>query len=180
MAKAAGMSEAESDEKANAEVIRSPLFNAVSAWRAVEAEIKTKKALEDMMEDLKIPALVIRSVSKKAILALNDLGLNMHKGESEIDLITAYASGDFLHVVICEVKSNHSSTWLIQAIPLSKQAVDKAEKQLTKDVNILVDLLAGIPPSQIVFHTLACFPNTSSSYLQNVICRDCLDRGVIC
>ena len=180
MAKAAGMSEAESDEKANAEVIRSPLFNAVSAWRAVEAEIKTKKALEDMMEDLKIPALVIRSVSKKAILALNDLGLNMHKGESEIDLITAYASGDFLHVVICEVKSNHSSTWLIQAIPLSKQAVDKAEKQLTKDDHILVDLLAGLPPSQIVFHTLACFPNTSSSYLQNVICRDCLDRGVIC
>ena len=145
MAKAAGMSEAESDEMADAEVIRSPPFNALKAWRAVEAEIKTKKALEGLMEDLKIPALVIRSVSKKAILALNDLGLNMHKGESEIDLIMAYASGDLLHVVICEVKSNHSSPWLIEAIPLSKRAVDKAEKQLTKDVHIL-------PTSWQAFH----------------------------
>ena len=62
-----------------------------------------KKALEKMMTDLKIPALIIRSMSLKAISALKDLGLKL-SGDAEIDLMMAYVSGDFLHVVIVEVK----------------------------------------------------------------------------
>merc|ERR1712173_215003 len=41
-------------------------------------------------------------------------------------------------------------------------------------------ILAGVPPSKIIFHTLACFPDASSSELQVVFCADCLESGVIC
>ena len=67
----------------------------------------------------------------------------------------------------------------MSAIP-NKQAVNKAEIQLTKDVDVLMAILAGVPPSKIIFHTLACFPDASSSELQVVFCADCLESGVIC
>ena len=69
-AKAAGKSAAESETKARAEAYHLPQFKAVKAWQDVEAEIKLKKALEDMMDGLKIPCLIIRSVALKAIGAL--------------------------------------------------------------------------------------------------------------
>ena len=51
---------------------------------------------------------------------------------------------------IFEVKRNDS-----KSRPPNKQAVDKAENQLPKDVDILMALLAGTSPGQIVFHSLA-------------------------
>ena len=89
-AKAAGNSEAESESKARAEAYRLPQFKAVKAWQDVEAEIKLKRALVDMMEGLNIPSLIIRSVSLKAIFALKNLGLKIPDGDGEIDLIMAY------------------------------------------------------------------------------------------
>ena len=169
-AKAAGKSKTESEKKASAEAFHLPQFKAVKAWQDVQAEIKLKRALEDMMKILKTPALIMRSVSVKAISALKELGLNIPKGDGEIDLIMAYVSGDFLHVVIFEVKRADTYPWQTTRVPLNKQAVDKAEKQLTKDVDILTAILAGIPPRQIVFHTLACFPDTSSLELQTATC----------
>ena len=59
-AKAAGKSVAESKTKARAESYHLPQFRAVKAWKDVEAEIKLKKALEDMMDGLRIPCLIIR------------------------------------------------------------------------------------------------------------------------
>ena len=59
-AKCAGNSEADSQTKARAEAYRMPQFKAVKAWQDIEAEIKMKKALEDMMGSLKIPFLIIR------------------------------------------------------------------------------------------------------------------------
>ena len=103
-AKAEGKLEVESEKAASAEASRVPQFMAVKAWQDVEAEIKMKRALEDMMGDLRIPALLIRSVSLKAINALKDLGLKIPYGDGEIDLIMAYVSGDFLHIVIFEIK----------------------------------------------------------------------------
>ena len=41
-------------------------------------------------------------------------------------------------------------------------------------------MLAGIPPNNVIYHTLACFPDTSSTDLQAVICEGCLLRDVIC
>ena len=67
---AAGMSEAESMKAAATKAFHLPLFKAVKAWQDIEAEIKLKMALEVMMDGRKIPALVIRSVSLKAISAL--------------------------------------------------------------------------------------------------------------
>ena len=102
-AKAAGKSEVESEKTAQAKAYHLPQFKAVKAWQDVEVEIKLKRAFEQMMEHNEIPSLIIRSVSKKAILALEKFGLKIPGGEGEIDLIMAYASGDFLNVIICEV-----------------------------------------------------------------------------
>ena len=152
--KATGKSKAECERLAEATAYKLPLFSALKAWQDVEAEIKLKKALKDSMANLKIPALILRSVNLKAISALKDLGLKL-SGDAEIDLMMAYVSGDFLHVVIFEVKRSDTYPWqTMSAIP-NKQAVNKAEKQLTKDLDVLMAILAGIPPSQIIFHTLA-------------------------
>ena len=179
-AKVAGKSESESEKKASAAAYHMPQFKAVKAWQDVEVEIKLKKALEDLMDYLRIPALIIRSVSLKAISALQDLGLEMPKEDGEIDLIMAFVSGDLLHVDIFEVKRADTYPWQTRSTPPNKQAINSAEKQLTKDVNILMAILAGIPPSQIVFRTLTCFPDTSSSELKDIICEDCMGMDVIC
>ena len=68
-----------------------PELTAVQRWQDIEAEIKLKRAIVKMPMDLKIPALVIRSVSLRAISALKDLGLRL-SGSGEIYLMMAYAS----------------------------------------------------------------------------------------
>ena len=178
-AKAAGKSEFKAGEIALKEATRLPLFTAAKAWQDTMAEIKLKKALEKMMVGLKIPALLIRSVNLKQISALNDLGLKL-AGDGEIDLMMAYLSGDFLHVNVFEVKRSDTYPWETKSRPPNKQAVNKAENQLTKDLDVLMALLAGIPPDQIVFHTLACYPDTSITELGTIICADCLENGVVC
>ena len=83
-------------------------------------------------------------------------------------------------MVIFEVKRSDAAPWQTKCSLPNKQAVKKAENQLTKDLDVLMAILAGIPPSQIIFHTLACFPDTSYSELQAIFCADCLESGVIC
>ena len=85
-----------------------PELTAVQKWQDKEAEIKMKKALEKVMTDLRIPALIIRSMSLKAISALKDFGLKL-SGDAEIDLMMAFVSGDFLHLLIRGQKSRHLS-----------------------------------------------------------------------
>ena len=164
-AKVTGKSPAGAENAAQAKAKKLPKFTAVQKWLDNEAEIKLKKALEKMMTSLKIPALIIRSMSLKAISALKDLGLNL-SGDAEIDLMMAYVSGDFFHVVIFEVKRSDTYPWQTKSGSPNKQA----EIQLTKDLDVVMAILAGIPPSQIIFHTLACFPDTSMSDLQTIIC----------
>ena len=130
-----------------------PEFTAVQKWQDVDAEISLKKALEKNMLDLGIPALIIRSLSLKAISALKDLGLKL-SGDAEIDLVMAFASGDFLYVNIFEVKRADTNPWQTKCSLPNKQAVNKAESQLTKDVELLTDILAGITPRQVVILTL--------------------------
>ena len=92
----------------------------------------------------------------------------------------AFVSGDFLHVVIFEEKRSDTYPWkTMSAIP-NKQAVNKAENQLTKDMDIMMAILAGIPPSQIIFSTLACFPIASYAELHAVFCASWLKSGVVC
>ena len=81
--KAAGKSESECDRLAAAASYKLPLISALNAWQDVEAEIRLKKAVKDMMTDLKIPTLIIRSVKLKAISALKDLGLKL-SGDAEV------------------------------------------------------------------------------------------------
>ena len=81
---------------------------------------------------------------------------------------------------ICEVKRADTYPWQTKNSLPNKQAVNKAENQLTKDVDILMALLAGTPPDQIVFHTLACYPDSSIAELQTIFCDVCLEQGVIC
>ena len=181
--KANKRSKSESERFAATAALKLPLFCALKAWQDIEAEIKLKKALENMMCHLKIPALIIRSVKLKAISALKDLGLgdgeiDLSK-DAEIDLILVYVSGRFLNVVICEVKRADTYPWQTECPPPNKKAINSSEKQLTKDLDFLMAILAGIPPSQIVFHTLACFPDTCSSVLQDTICTSCMATDIV-
>ena len=99
---------------------------------------------EEMMTKLEMPALILRSLSLKAISALRDLGLNFST-DIEIDLVLAIVSGDFLHVVACAVKRVDSYPWQKESSLPNRQAVNKAENRLTKDVEVLMNILAGIP-----------------------------------
>ena len=78
--------------------------------------------------------------------------------------------------MILEVKRADTYPWKqnVSLIP-NKQAVNSAEKQLKKDLDLLQALLVGVPPSQVLFTTLPCFPDVSSAELQTVICASCLD-----
>ena len=89
------------------------------------------------MTDLKVAALMLRSLNLKAISALKDLGVKL-QGDAEIDLVVAFVSGDFLHVVVCEVKRANTYPWQKECSLPNKQAVNKAENQLTKDVEVVV------------------------------------------
>ena len=117
---AAGKSKAEAERLAAAASYKLPLFSALKAWQDVEVEIKLKKAVNDMMTDLKIPTLIIRSINLKAISALKDLGLKL-SGDAEIDLMMAYVSGDFLHVTIFEVKRSDTYPWQTLCPPPNNQ-----------------------------------------------------------
>ena len=138
-------SESESERFATTAALKLPLLCALKAWQDIEAEIKVKKALEQMMSDLKIPALIIRSVKLKAISALKDLGLgdgdNDLAKDAEIDIILAYVSGHFIHVVICEVKRADTYPWQTKCPPPNKKAINSSEKQLTKDLDVLMAIL---------------------------------------
>ena len=177
-AKTGGKSEASAERGAEAEAMKLPELQAVQKWQDNVAEIELKKALEKMMEDRGIPSLIIRSINLKALIALKDLGFKF-PGDAEVDLMMAYASGDFLHVVIFEVKRADTYPWQNECKLPNKQAVNKAENQLTKDVDVLMAILAGLPPSQIIFKTLACFPEASSLELQTNFCSSCLDTGIV-
>ena len=87
---------------------------------------------------------VHRNFQSSQLSALRDLGLNL-PGDAEIDLVLAYISGDYIHIV------------------------NKAENQLTKDVDIMMAILA----------TLACFPDASSFELQNKLCSGCLETWIV-
>ena len=67
--------------------------------------------------------------------------------------------------------------WSAVGVQLSNsntQKVNKAENQLMKDVDVLVALLAGLSstPRPAILSWLFC--------LQNILCTDCPDNGVIC
>ena len=110
---------------------------------------------------------------------MEDLGLRL-SGEAEIDLVLAFVSGVFLLVVICEVKRADTYPWSTSRAAPSRQAVNKAELQLTKNVDIMTGILAGTPPGQVVIRTLACFPDVSSSDLQTIFCPSCLGTVIVC
>ena len=176
---ARGKSVLQAEAAAQAEALQLPQFQAVNMWQDIEAEIKVKLAVEKMMRSLKIPALVIRSVNLKAISPLRSLGIKVPDKGGEIDIVLAYASGEYLHIVLFEVKRCDTYPWQDTAKVPSKQAVNKAENQLTKDLDVLMALLAGIPPDKIIFHTLACYPDSSLKQLESIFCSGCLRESVV-
>ena len=178
-AKKAGKSNNEAEKIAGTQASKEPHFQAVKGWLDIKAEITMKRALEKMMNKLKIPALIIRSIDLKSISPLKDLGLKI-SGDAEIDILMCYISGNFLHLVICEVKRCDTNPWQTESKPPNKQAVHKAENQLTRDVSLLMAILAGCPPECIHINSLACYPDSSSEDLQKVTCPDCMKTNVVC
>jgi hypothetical protein len=175
--RAAGKSATAAESEAKVQALKLPQFQALKTWQDTNAEINLKRAMEKMARQLKIPALIIRSINLKAVSALKDLGLNI-SGDAEIDLIMAYISGDFLQIVLAEIKRSDRYPWQHKCGPPNKQAVNKAENQLTKDLDIMMTILTGIPPSRIIFRTLACYPETPLEELQAIFCADCLETMV--
>ena len=92
----------------------------------------------------------------------------------------AYASADFLHIAIFEVKRANTYPWENDRKSLNKQALNKAELQLNKDLEVLMALLADIPPSHMKFETVACFPDSTTSELQVFFCAECFETSVMC
>ena len=92
----------------------------------------------------------------------------------------AYASGHFLHICIFEVKRANTYPWENDQKSLNKQALNKAELQLNKDLEVLMALLADIPPSHVKFETVACFPDSTTSELQIFFCAECFETSVMC
>ena len=70
-----------------------------------------------MITDVKVP---------ESNIALKDRGFTF-KGDKEINLMMDYVSGDFLNVVICELKRADTYLWQTNGAPPNKQAVNKAE-----------------------------------------------------
>ena len=178
--KAKGKSESQAEGAAVAQALKMPEFQAVNMWQDIEAEIKVKVAVERMMKSLSIPALVIRSVDFKAISPLKDLGIAVPDKGGEIDIILAYVSGEHLQIVVFEVKRTDTYPWEEDGSPVpNRQAVNKAENQLSKDLDVLKALLAGIPSDRIEFHTLACYPESSSKQLESIFCSSCLHDSIL-
>ena len=109
--------------------------------------IKLKRALEKMRTDL-VPALIIWSLNLKTISALKDLGIKL-QGDAEIDLVLAFVSGEYLHVDVCEFKRADAHPWQAESQLPNKHAVNKAENQLTKDMDVLMAILVGPPLSSL-------------------------------
>ena len=157
-------------------------FNALQRWLDVKEEVNLKKALEIIMKVKKIPALIIRSVDiKQMSTVLQDLGIAIPIRVGEIDLVMAYVSGPVLNVFIFEVKrAGRRPSGKRTGEKAFKKALNKAETQLTKDVMFLKSVLAGIPSTEIKFHTVVFFPDATKSRLQTEICASCLETVVIC
>ena len=93
-AQAAGKSEASAESAAQAKAKELPEFTAVQKWLDIEAEIKLKRSFEAGLSHFEVPALIVRSVSLRALSALKDFGIILPK-DAEIDLVLAFVSGDF-------------------------------------------------------------------------------------
>ena len=76
-ARSAGKSKTNAEAGAAGVAKKLPEFTAVQKWLDTEAEIRLKKAIVNMANELKIPALIIRSINLKQISALSALGLNI-------------------------------------------------------------------------------------------------------
>ena len=114
-------SKIQAERQATAKAMKFPELQAVQKWQDIDAEIKLKTALENLLRSKKIPALIIRSLNLKSISALNDLGLKL-PGDAEIDLITVYISGDSIHILVCEVKRSDTYPWQTKSRPPNSRA----------------------------------------------------------
>ena len=120
-AEAAGNSKANAVSATQTVAKKLPEFSAVQKGLDNEAEIQLKKKIEEIINKHNIGELIIHSLSMKAISSLNDLGLKL-PGDGEIDLLVAYASGDFLHVIVCEVKRVDTYLWQKKCYRPNKQS----------------------------------------------------------
>ena len=116
---------------------------------------------------------MVRSGEHKAKIenldALCVLGLDgLPPKAGEIDLLLAYVAGKDLHIVLCKVKRPNLKLWESQDgkenTALTRN-ICKALDQLLGDCDVILGLLADLPGSQIVLHTISCFPDTTVSVL---------------
>ena len=192
--KAVGLGNKDAEKKVFA--TKKKKHEALQSWKDTKAEITLKLSLEELLLHLRVPGLLVRSVEHKARInnpdgfqelrnldALHALGLDgLPPQAGEIDLLLAYVAGNHLHIVLCEVKRQNLKLWESQDGKESKaliRNIGKAFEQLLADCDVILGLLADLPGSSIVLHTISCFPDTSVSVLKEILCNSCIE-SVLC
>ena len=84
-------------------------FNALKDWEDVQAEIKVKESLKDLLEKHEIPGVIVRSLETKKLCKfifdnINNLKNNFKVDVLQIDTLMAFASGSTLNIYLAEVK----------------------------------------------------------------------------
>ena len=108
-----------------------------------EAEVTTKERVEEVLEGLGVPALLVRGLKmeRRTIENLQKFGLltrlpRNDKGQEawdwEADIMAAYIEGATLHVVLGEVKRKNKNPWE-SSKTLDHGVVSKALNQLVMD-----------------------------------------------
>ena len=169
----------ETDEVAKTSVFKTlkKKHEALQKWRNTKAEIVMKEAAEKVVRDLKIPSVVVRSVDYKykEHHYLKELGLTMPDKDLEIDLLIAYVAGNYLHIILCEVKRPETEPWADCEREPTKESIDTALKQLDTDIDWVLGLLPDVPGSSLNISAITCFPDTPRSILEKMFCKTCME-----
>ena len=153
--------EGKTEEEAKKEILKMDEYAALQGWKDIRGEIEAKKAMEDLMKELKVPSLIVRSVEYNKLNreVLRALGVDLPDGE--IDLLLAYVANNDLYIVLTEVKRPNIAPWESKEKDPGQQNINKALKQLLEDLNSIFTLLKDVPGSSIVIQVFTCFPETS-------------------
>ena len=95
------------EKAAKDETKKSTIFQVEQRWQDLKAEDLVIEGIENAIEDLKVPCLLVKGSKLSHIGALREMGLNnIPPGaeNAETDIVLAYAASDKLHVAVLEVR----------------------------------------------------------------------------
>ena len=175
-------------EKAATEEIRkSPTWNQFIHYRGTNAELIVKKAIVQIVEELEIPSLTIRSLFKQDVLRFSSklfraagMSFKDREKQGEYDLLTVLVSGDSLAFIFVEVKNRCHYPWRPEVSPPRRSMFEKKSgswSQLSKSITFVTDLFPDISFASLKAFT--AIPNMSKTMLEKYLGAACL-QNVLC